>query len=1329
MNEYRRGNGIGVYRSCIILLLLIMALTPSAVAADTMFRANPQHTGVYDNGGIVPTNTELWRFKTGDMVDSSPAVSNGVVYVGSVDNNLYAIDAVNGTEKWRFKTGGSVAYSSPAVSNGVVYVGSSDNNLYAIDAVTGKEKWRLELENWGASSPAVSNGVVYIGGPSNYMSAIDAVTGKEKWRFEMGNVVYSSPAVSNGVVYVGSRDGKLYAIDAVTGKKNWRFGTGDVVFSSPGVSNGVVYVGSDDNNLYAIDAVTGTEKWRFKTGGSVHSSPAVSNGVVYVGSWDKNLYAIGGASTGQVNTQTTISTQSVSTNGAAATTVASTQNIRNTPSFVSSSDNGSFNASLLIIVILGLLILAGGGYVIYRMKRKPSGDQPHKSMLNRIASVDERSSALSQFRSPVQALIAKARDQYRSGAYDAVRATLKSAENAITSLALGETRLKQWKKDGYTTTAIESLKTDNVDIINTAFRDFEKDLVTLKQYERRVQELKRSYSMGNIDLSITQRIGSIESQLHDPRNIPDIKRELEAIEQILHDQQERSKQQQDTEQLFTRLHVKAEKLTRYASLVTGSFTEAKDQNTAKKNNDARKTLRTIEDTIDTLLECESSLALWKTKGYNTIELETLQPENTDEVISAFRQYNQTIQRLETIAQELEAKKSAYPDLREQPETADCIRSIEQNLKNPEEIDTVEKDYHQLNNSIRQLEDKKRTIEQQIRDQAEKVQREASSPAIKREIEPIKKYIRQHDIPRAQELLQDLSRQQLLQVNAAIAALRTDCAVVSLSSDAIREQIAVEHYGDAILDAENAIAELNRIQESYAKAKVLRPTVTEPAFIALFENGKYGEFIRASEERQRFIKKVTELKEKGRKLLVEAEQFGMVPEHVHSKLDADDIPTIESAISELETFSITAKPELTLALDHTQLIADDWDRMTIQLANRGDAHAKDVRLKFSDEFDTKRIKPATINAGATTSLDIGIRPKVKGKIPLEVTAMYHRDGNYKEYRETYEFWIEVVEKGTTATSGTPISQVGQFTPKSITFQQPQITRAYEFYAGYIRLKISVKNPTHLTIHDVILEPDIDRAILYLERHEPEEYTSENEKIILGTINPKNDRTISLYLEPITCAKEGTDVHCHIRYKDAQGHPGSLDMEPVKIQIVCPIFETIEPVNIGMLKQLIESLSSRDTKVFSVPRNLDAPTQLKIFQSVIQLHDIRHISTLRRANNIESWYYGRTKVSQKDMVIKLGIVKDKDMVVITAYSDDPKDLTGLLAEISRHISEELSKWGNVQKIINVTIKDSVVQRTNLLSFCNAEGICSGNVTIEGSVVMRTNILSSDHENPDL
>jgi outer membrane protein assembly factor BamB len=83
------------------------------------------------------TGTQLWSFTTGGTVGSSPAVANGVVYVGSSDGNVYALNAATGTRLWSFATGGSVG-SSPAVANGVVYVGSSDGNLYAFDLTGGQ---------------------------------------------------------------------------------------------------------------------------------------------------------------------------------------------------------------------------------------------------------------------------------------------------------------------------------------------------------------------------------------------------------------------------------------------------------------------------------------------------------------------------------------------------------------------------------------------------------------------------------------------------------------------------------------------------------------------------------------------------------------------------------------------------------------------------------------------------------------------------------------------------------------------------------------------------------------------------------------------------------------------------------------------------------------------------------------------------------------------------------------------------------------------------------------------------------------------------------------
>ncbi len=117
------------------------------------------------------------------------------VYVGSRDNYLYALDADTGALKWRYKTGNKVE-SSPAVYNGTVYVGSRDNYLYALDADTGALKWRYKTGNKVESSPSVYNGIVYAGSRDNYLYALDADTGSLRWRYKTGNGIRSSPVVA-----------------------------------------------------------------------------------------------------------------------------------------------------------------------------------------------------------------------------------------------------------------------------------------------------------------------------------------------------------------------------------------------------------------------------------------------------------------------------------------------------------------------------------------------------------------------------------------------------------------------------------------------------------------------------------------------------------------------------------------------------------------------------------------------------------------------------------------------------------------------------------------------------------------------------------------------------------------------------------------------------------------------------------------------------------------------------------------------------------------------------------------------------------------------------
>jgi len=292
----------------------------------SMFQTDPARTGSPSHAtGPTGAVAKSWTFETNGWIESSPAVVDGTVYVGSTDHNLYALDASTGDKQWAFQTGASVN-SSPAVVEGTVYVGSNDNNLYALDASTGKKQWAFQTGDRIKPSPAVVEGTVYVGSTDHNLYALDASTGKKQWTFETGASVNSSPAVVDGTVYVGSDDNNLYALDASTGDKQFAFETGGSVNSSPAVVDGTVYVGSNDKQLeveldtltgdkqlevpldtltgdkqlYALDASTGEKRWGFETGLwiSVASSPAVVDGTVYVGSNDSNLYALD-ASTGK----------------------------------------------------------------------------------------------------------------------------------------------------------------------------------------------------------------------------------------------------------------------------------------------------------------------------------------------------------------------------------------------------------------------------------------------------------------------------------------------------------------------------------------------------------------------------------------------------------------------------------------------------------------------------------------------------------------------------------------------------------------------------------------------------------------------------------------------------------------------------------------------------------------------------------------------------------------------------------------------------------------------------------------------------------------------
>jgi eukaryotic-like serine/threonine-protein kinase len=229
----------------------------------TMFRRDIAHSGISGASEAVPAGKIKWTFPAAGVIHSSPAVVNGVVYFGSRDSHLYAVNAATGEKIWAFQTGSWVE-SSPAVVDGIVYFGCNDSNLYAVDAKTGTELWRFKSVYALRSSPAVANGVVYIGADNYRVYAIDAATGKEKWDKETDNLVVSSPVVSKGIVTVGSSDGYIYTFNAGNGKQRLAYNAFSVINASPVIKDGVAYFADNRGLFQAIDISQKNWLWENK---------------------------------------------------------------------------------------------------------------------------------------------------------------------------------------------------------------------------------------------------------------------------------------------------------------------------------------------------------------------------------------------------------------------------------------------------------------------------------------------------------------------------------------------------------------------------------------------------------------------------------------------------------------------------------------------------------------------------------------------------------------------------------------------------------------------------------------------------------------------------------------------------------------------------------------------------------------------------------------------------------------------------------------------------------------------------------------------------------
>ena len=143
---------------------------------------------------------------------SSPTVADGVVYVGSFDGHLYALDAGSGALRWKFATEGvsidlpkagfdrRSVQSSPAVTADLVVIGCRDGRLYGVDRATGKERWNFDHQvSWVVGSPAIAGDRAIVGSSDGrFVQAVELASGRELWRSRTDSNALSSSRGAGG---------------------------------------------------------------------------------------------------------------------------------------------------------------------------------------------------------------------------------------------------------------------------------------------------------------------------------------------------------------------------------------------------------------------------------------------------------------------------------------------------------------------------------------------------------------------------------------------------------------------------------------------------------------------------------------------------------------------------------------------------------------------------------------------------------------------------------------------------------------------------------------------------------------------------------------------------------------------------------------------------------------------------------------------------------------------------------------------------------------------------------------------------------------------------
>jgi len=279
---------------------------------------------------------------------------------------------------------------------------------------------------------------------------------------------------------------------------------------------------------------------------------------------------------------------------------------------------------------------------------------------------------------------------------------------------------------------------------------------------------------------------------------------------------------------------------------------------------------------------------------------------------------------------------------------------------------------------------------------------------------------------------------------------------------------------------------------------------------------------------------------------------------------------------------------------------------------------------------------------------------------------------------------------------PLFALGKTQEEQAEAGEVRILSGLEFFQGYVRLKAAVKNTYPFMVYDVNLKIIYDKKALQLDHIEPD-YEKEGSEVVLGNIPPNEKKTVAFYLDPLICMESSIDATAV--FKNYKGELKSILMKRRPVDIVCPIFYTEQNVNVAMLKRLITELKYKDSKIFAIPAAMPPSEATKLARHVVEARDVKFVREFVEENPYiaEAWFYGKTKHSLEDLVIRATVRADKGLMELFVASNNLATLPGLLADLGHGLKKRYSEIKRTKEgltqVTDVKIKDEL-EKSRLL-----------------------------------